>query len=124
MLRSQQNAGLQTNSSQNGQPMQMPLAQQQYLAQQNAAYAQQAAPYMINTGQDGNPYMAPTILTGVPQAYYGVAPWMYQANLIPQQGSQPRRPLTPSQQGGEQPYVSISNLTPFCLSKIPPFIIH
>ena len=93
--------------------MQMPLAQQQYLAQQNAAYAQQAAPYMINTGQDGNPYMAPTILTGVPQAYYGVAPWMYQANLIPQQGSQPRRPLTPSQQGGEQPYVSISNLTPF-----------
>lgn len=86
----------------------MPLAQQQYLAQQNAAYAQQAAPYMINTGQDGNPYMAPTILTGVPQAYYNVAPWMYQANLIPQQGSQPRRPLTPSQQGAEQPYVSIN----------------
>lgn len=104
--------------------MQMPLAQQQYLAQQNAAYAQQAAPYMINTGQDGNPYMAPTILTGVPQAYYGVAPWMYQPSLMPQQGSQPRRPLTPSQQGGEQPYVSISYSTPFYLSKTPPFIIH
>lgn len=35
--------------------------------------------------------------------YYGVAPWgMYPANLIPQQSSQPtRRPLTPSQQAGE-----------------------
>lgn len=42
------------------------------------------------------------IPTGMPQ-YYGV-PWgMYPANLIPQQSSQPppRRPLTPSQQAGE-----------------------
>lgn len=43
------------------------------------------------------------IPAGMPQ-YYGVAPWnMYPANLIPQQSSQPppRRPLTPSQQAGE-----------------------
>ena len=83
-------------------PQPLPLAQQQFLAQQNAAaFAQQAAaPYMINTGQEAAPYM----ITGMPQ-YYGM-PWgVYPANLIPQQGSQPRRPLTPSQQTAEnQPY--------------------
>lgn len=51
--------------------------------------------------------MGALITAGVPQ-YYGVAaaPWgVYPANLIPQQQSQPRRPLTPSQQGAEnQPY--------------------
>lgn len=52
--------------------------------------------------------MGALITAGVPQ-YYGVAPapWgVYPANLIPQQPqSQPRRPLTPSQQGAEnQPY--------------------
>lgn len=41
------------------------------------------------------------LIAGVP-GYYGVAtPWVYPTNLIPQQGSQPRRPLTPSQQGGD-----------------------
>lgn len=81
----------------------LPLPSQQYLAQQSAAYAaaaQQAAPYVINPGQDATPYMG-LIAAGMPQ-YYGVAPWgVYPANLIPQQGSQPRRPLTPSQQGAE-----------------------
>lgn len=88
-------------------PQPLPLAQQQFLAQQNAAYAQQAAaPYMINTGQEAAPYM----ITGMPQ-YYGM-PWgVYPANLIPQQGSQPRRPLTPSQTAENQPYqVSSSSL--------------
>lgn len=98
------------------QPM---LAQQQFLAQQNAAYAQQAAAstYMINPGQDAGPYMGPVLTTGIPQAYYGVAPWVYPApNLIPQQGSQPRRPLTPSQQGDQ--YVSIKSI------KLPLFSIY
>lgn len=77
------------------------------MAQQNAAYAaaaQQAGQYVINPGQEAAPYMG-LIAAGVPQ-YYNVAPWgVYPANLIPQQGTQPRRPLTPSQQGGEnQPY--------------------
>ncbi|TMW39820.1 hypothetical protein DOY81_015100, partial [Sarcophaga bullata] len=84
------------------QQMQMAAASQQFLAaQQNAAYAaQQAAPYVINPGQDAAPYMG-LIAAQMPQ-YYGVAPWgMYPGNLIPQQGTQPRRPLTPSQQGAE-----------------------
>lgn len=53
------------------------------------------------------------IPAGMPQ-YYGVAPWgMYPANLIPQQSSQPppRRPLTPSQQAGEnQPPYQVCTL--------------
>lgn len=84
-----------------GQQLQqtLPLPSQQYLAQQSAAYAQQAAPYVINAGQDATQYMG-LIAAGMPQ-YYGM-PWgVYPANLIPQQGSQPRRPLTPSQQAGE-----------------------
>lgn len=94
-----------------GQPLQqtLPLPSQPYLAQQSAAYAaaaQQAAPYVINPGQDAAQYMS-LIAAGMPQ-YYGVAPWgVYPANLIPpQQGSQPRRPLTPSQQAAaeNQPY--------------------
>lgn len=96
----------------NGQPLpqsalSLSAQQQQFLAQHNAAYAaQQAAPYVINPGQEPSPYMGALITAGVPQ-YYGVpAPWgVYPANLIPQQQSQPRRPLTPSQQGAEnQPY--------------------
>lgn len=84
------------------QQMQQMAASQQFLAaQQNAAYAaQQAAPYVINPGQDAAPYMG-LIAAQMPQ-YYGVAPWgMYPGNLIPQQSTQPRRPLTPSQQGAE-----------------------
>ncbi|XP_058447474.1 maternal protein pumilio isoform X2 [Malaya genurostris] len=101
----------------NGQPLpqsalSLTAQQQQFLAQQNAAYAaQQAAPYVINPGQDPSPYMGTLITAGVPQ-YYGMAagPWgVYSTNLIPQQQSQPRRPLTPSQQGAEnQPYQVIS----------------
>lgn len=101
------------------QAMPAMAAQQQFLAQQNAAYAaQQAAPYMM-PGQDGSPFMA-TMLA--PQAYYGVPPWVYPAGLIPQQGTQPRRPLTPSQGAENQPFVS-TQLTlifftslSFCLS--------
>lgn len=110
-----QNPGLQTNAGQpTGGPLQqtLPLPSQQYLAQaqaqaqaQNAAAyaaAAQQAPYVINPGQDpAAPYMGLIAAAGMPQ-YYNVAPWgMYPANLIPQQGSQPRRPLTPSQQGAE-----------------------
>lgn len=113
MFRSQ-NPGLATNAGVPGQPsggplqQQMPpLSSQQYLAQQSAAYAaaaaQQAGQYVINPGQDAAPYMG-LIAAGVPQ-YYNMAPWVYPANLIPQQGTQPRRPLTPSQQGADnQPY--------------------
>lgn len=108
LLRSQ-NPALTNNA--NGQHLShqaMPAmaAQQQFLAQQNAYAAQQAAPYMM-PGQDGNPFMA-TMLA--PQAYYGVPPWVYPAGLIPQQGTQPRRPLTPSQGAENQPFVSISAL--------------
>lgn len=115
LLRSQ-NPAL-TNTA-NGQhmPPSMPAmaAQQQFLAQQNAAYAQQA-PYML-PGQDGNPFMA-TMLA--PQAYYGVPPWVYPASLIPQQGTQPRRPLTPSQGAENQPFVSIYyNSVVFSLLKL------
>lgn len=87
-------------------------AQQQFLAQQNAAYAQQTS-YMM-PGQDGNPFMA-TMLA--PQAYYGMPPWVYPAGLIPQQGTQPRRPLTPSQGAENQSFVSILIYSPvfFCL---------
>uniref|UniRef100_A0A6P4EUE4 Maternal protein pumilio isoform X4 n=1 Tax=Drosophila rhopaloa TaxID=1041015 RepID=A0A6P4EUE4_DRORH len=91
------------------QQMQMAAASQQFLAAQqaqNAAYAaQQATPYVINPGQEAAPYMGMIAAAQMPQ-YYGVAPWgMYPGNLIPQQGTQPRRPLTPSQQGAEnQPY--------------------
>lgn len=85
----------------------LPLSSQQYLAQQNAAYAAAQQPYVINPGQDVPPYMG-LIAAGVPQYYGmpGMAPWgVYPANLIPQPNQQPRRPLTPSQQGGEnQPY--------------------
>lgn len=77
-------------------PQALPLAaQQQFLAQAQAgtAYAtQNATPYVINSGPEG-PYV------NLIPSYYGMAPWgMYQANLIPQQGAQPRRPLTPNQQ--------------------------
>lgn len=87
-------------------PQTLPLPSQQYLAQQSAAYAaaaQQATPYVINPGQDATQYMG--LIAQMPQ-YYGVPQWgVYQTNLIPQQGSQPRRPLTPSTQGAEnQPY--------------------
>jgi pumilio RNA-binding family len=87
-------------------PQPLPMAtQQQFLAQQNAAYAAQqaaAGPYMM-PGQDGNPFM--TMLA--PPSYYGVPPWVYPAGLIPQQGTQPRRPLTPSQGAENQPFVSL-----------------
>ncbi len=83
-------------------PQPLPMAtQQQFLAQQNAAYAQQAASYMMPPGQDG--FMT-TMLA--PPSYYGVPPWVYPAGLIPQQGTQPRRPLTPSQGAENQPFVS------------------
>lgn len=75
------------------------------MAQQNAAAyaAQQATPYVINPGQDATPYMGLITTAGV-QQYYNVGPWgVYPANFIPQQGSQPRRPLTPSQQGADNP---------------------
>ena len=115
MLRSQ-NPAL-TNTA-NGQhlPHQAMAAQQQFLAQQNAYAAQQAAPYMM-PGQDGSPFMA-TMLA--PQAYYGVPPWVYPAGLIPQQGTQPRRPLTPSQGAENQPFVSFFYLNylfsiPYCV---------
>ena len=82
------------------QPMPMAAQQQQFMAQQNAAYAaQQAASYMMPQ-QDG--FMA-TMLA--PPSYYGVPPWVY-PGLIPQQGTQPRRPLTPSQGAENQPFVS------------------
>lgn len=91
------------------QPMPMAAAtQQQFLAQQNAAYAaQQAAPYMM-PGQEG--FMA-TMLAPPNNMYhaYGVPPWVYPAGLIPQQGTQPRRPLTPSQSAENQPFVSIES---------------
>jgi len=87
----------------------MAAASQQFLAAQqqaqNAAYAaQQATSYVINPGQEAAPYMG--MIAAAQMPYYGVAPWgMYPGNLIPQQGTQPRRPLTPSQQGAEnQPY--------------------
>lgn len=81
----------------------LPLSSQQYLQQQNP-YAPAQQPYVINPGQDVPPYMG-LIAAGMPQ-YYGMAPWsMYPTNLIPQPNQQPRRPLTPSQQGAEnQPY--------------------
>lgn len=103
LLRSQ-NPALTNNANGQHLPHQtMPAmaAQQQFLAQQNAYAAQQAAPYMMQ-GQE--PFMA-TMLA--PQAYYGVPPWVYPAGLIPQQGTQPRRPLTPSQGAENQPFVSI-----------------
>lgn len=91
------------------QPQQMAqmAASQQFLAaQQNAAYAaQQAAPYVINPGQDAAPYMG--LIAQMPQ-YYGVQWGMYPSNLIPQQGTQPRRPLTPSQQGAENQSYQVS----------------
>lgn len=112
MFRSQ-NPNLAGNAAVPGQPggqqlqQTLPLPSQQYLAPQNAAYAaaaQQAPPYVINPGQDAQ-YMS---LIGMPQ-YYGVAPWgVYPANLIPQQGSQPRRPLTPSQQAAENQQYQVS----------------
>ncbi|XP_055695961.1 maternal protein pumilio isoform X3 [Lutzomyia longipalpis] len=107
-----QNPGLATSATAPGAPSGAPLPQHlpQFLAQQNAYAAQQATPYVINPGQEAAPYMG-LIAAGMHQ-YYGVAtaPWgVYPANLIPQQGSQPRRPLTPSQQGAEnQPYQVIS----------------
>ncbi|GBP39553.1 Pumilio homolog 2 [Eumeta japonica] len=76
--------------------------QQQFQLQQQLA-AQQAftqAPYVINTGQEGAPYVS-ALIAGVPQ-YYGVAaPWgVYPGLVAQQQAQQPRRPLTPQQ--GEQ----------------------
>lgn len=84
-------------------PLPMTASQQQFLAQQNAAAYAAQAQYMM-PGQEGNPFMA-TMLA--PPSYYSVPPWVYPAGLIPQQGTQPRRPLTPSQTGPEnQPFVS------------------
>lgn len=81
---------------------QIAIASQQYLtAQQNpyAAAAQQGTPYVI-PGQESAPYIG--LMTQMPPYYSHVAPWhVYPGNLIPQQGTQPRRPLTPSQQGAE-----------------------
>ncbi|XP_048006466.1 maternal protein pumilio-like isoform X2 [Leguminivora glycinivorella] len=79
--------------------------QQQFQLQQQLA-AQQAftqAPYVINAGQEGAPYVS-ALIAGVPP-YYGVAaPWGVYPGLVAQpaqqQGQQPRRPLTPQQ--GEQ----------------------
>nr|XP_037872005.1 pumilio homolog 2 isoform X3 [Bombyx mori] len=79
--------------------------QQQFQLQQQIA-AQQAftqAPYVINTGQEGAPYVS-ALIAGVPP-YYGVAaPWGVYPGLVAQpaqqQAQQPRRPLTPQQ--GEQ----------------------
>ncbi|XP_034824140.2 maternal protein pumilio-like isoform X2 [Maniola hyperantus] len=80
--------------------------QQQFQLQQQLA-AQQAftqAPYVINAGQEGAPYVS-ALIAGVPP-YYGVAaPWGVYPGLVAQpaqqQAQQPRRPLTPQQ--GEQP---------------------
>jgi len=83
------------------------LQQQQYLATQQqqqqlagltataAPFA--SAPYLINAQE---PYVG-TLITGpavVPQAYYGMGPWVYPANIIQQgaTGAPQRRPLTPS----------------------------
>lgn len=78
------------------------MPSQQFLAQQSAYAAPQAAPYVINPGQEATPYMS--LIPGMPP-YYNLSWPFYQSNLIPQQGTQPRRPLTPSQQGAEsQPY--------------------
>ncbi|XP_072935654.1 maternal protein pumilio isoform X3 [Epargyreus clarus] len=79
--------------------------QQQFQLQQQLA-AQQAftqAPYVINAGQEGAPYVS-ALIAGVPP-YYGVAaPWGVYPGLVAQpaqqQAQQPRRPLTPQQ--GEQ----------------------
>ncbi|CAG4921474.1 unnamed protein product [Colias eurytheme] len=79
--------------------------QQQFQLQQQLA-AQQAftqAPYVINAGQEGAPYVS-ALIAGVPP-YYGVAaPWGVYPGLVAQpaqqQAQQPRRPLTPA--GGEQ----------------------
>lgn len=76
--------------------------QQQFQLQQQLA-AQQAftqAPYVINAGQEGAPYVS-ALIAGVPP-YYGVAaPWGVYPGLVAQpaqQGAQqPRRPLTPQQ---------------------------
>lgn len=110
------NSGVPPPGQPGGQPLPqtLPLQSQQYLAQQSAAYAaaaQQAAPYVINPGQDAAQYMGLIAAAGMPQ-YYGVAPWgVYPANLIPQQGTQPRRPLTPSQQAGEnQPSYQVGTI--------------
>lgn len=105
MFRSQNpasNSGIPGQPS-GGQQLQqtLPLSSQQYLAQQNA-YAAAQQPYVINPGQDVPPYMG-LIAAQMPQ-YYGMAPWsVYPANLMPQPNQQPRRPLTPSQQGAENP---------------------
>lgn len=116
------NTGVPPPGQPGGQPLPqtLPLPSQQYLAQQSAAYAaaaQQAAPYVINPGQDAAQYMGLIAAAGMPQ-YYGVAPWgVYPANLIPQQGTQPRRPLTPSQQAGEnQPSYQVRKHTTFNFS--------
>lgn len=68
------------------------MAQNAYAAAAAAAAAQQQSPYVLNPGQEA-PYMG--LIPGLPQ-YYGVGPCFY-PGIIPQQGSQPRRPLTPSQ---------------------------
>lgn len=76
--------------------------QQQFQLQQQLA-AQQAftqAPYVINAGQEGAPYVS-ALIAGVPP-YYGVAaPWGVYPGLVPQPApaqqpaQQPRRPLSP-----------------------------
>ncbi|XP_068629045.1 maternal protein pumilio isoform X2 [Battus philenor] len=78
--------------------------QQQFQLQQQLA-AQQAftqAPYVINAGQEGAPYVS-ALIAGVPP-YYGVAPWGVYPGIVAQpaqqQAQQSRRPLTPQQ--GEQ----------------------
>lgn len=77
------------------------MAQNAYAAAAAAAAAQQS-PYVLNPGQDpAAPYMG--LIPGMHQ-YYGVGPWVYPPGIIPQQGSQPRRPLTPSQGTDNAPY--------------------
>lgn len=87
------------------QLLQQQQQQQQFQLQQQLA-AQQAftqAPYVINTGQEGTPYVS-AVIAGVPPYYGMAAPWgMYPGLVAPpaqQQAQQPRRPLTPQQ--GEQ----------------------
>ena len=85
--------------------------QQQYLAASQAQQQQQqqqqqnfpTAPYTVISGQE--PYVGALIAGAPPPVvpqYYGVAPWVYPAGLLPQAPPQaaapppPRRPLTPS----------------------------
>lgn len=111
------------NASTPGQPNGTPLpqhmppfmAQNAYAAAAAAAAAQQS-PYVLNPGQDPTaPYMG--LIPGMHQ-YYGVGPWVY-PGIIPQQGSQPRRPLTPSQGTDNAPYQVCNQAVP----RVSPLLI-